>query len=57
MSFERKKERKNEDGNFIGYKNGLGINAEIAQKESWTIKDIIDRTDRIVSELLIRYKL
>ena len=57
MSFERKKERKNEDGNFIGYKNGLGINAEIAQKGSWTINDIINRTDWIVSELLVKYKL
>lgn len=57
MSFERKKELKNNDGNFIGYKNGLGINAEIVQKESWTIKDIIDRTDRIVRELLDKYKL
>lgn len=57
MSFERKKELTNKDGNYIGYKNGLGINAEIAQKESWTIKDIIDRTDRMVNELLVKYKL
>ncbi len=57
MSFERKKERKNDDGNYIGYKNGLGINAEIAQKDSWTIKDITERTERLVNELLAKYKL
>ena len=57
MSFERKKERKNDEGNYIGYKNGLGINAEIAQKDSWTIKDITDRTERLVNELLDKYKL
>lgn len=57
MSFGRKKERKNEDGNYIGYKNGLGINAEIAKKDSWTIKDIKDRTEKLVKELIAKYKL
>ena len=57
MSFDRKKERKNDEGNYIGYKNGLGINAEIAQKDSWTIEDITDRTERLVNKLLAKYKL
>lgn len=57
MSFARKKERKNDDGNYIGYKNSLGLNAEIAQKDSWTIKDINERTERLVNELLAKYKL
>lgn len=57
MSFERKRDRKNEDGNCIGYKNGLGINAEIAQKDSWIIQDITDRTEKLVKALITKYKL
>lgn len=56
-SFEEKRDRKSKDGQrFIGYKNGLEINKEIAQKEQWTIDDIQKRTDKLVAELLNVYK-
>lgn len=56
-SFEEKRDRKSKDGQrFIGYKNGLEINKEIAQKEQWTIEDIQKRTDSLVTELLRVYK-
>lgn len=56
-SFEEKRDRKSKDGQrFIGYKNGLEINKEIAQKEQWTIDDIQKRTDKLVEELLKVYK-
>ena len=50
-SFEQKRDR-TKDGKYIGYKNGLGINAELAQKESWTINDITNRTDYLVEEVV-----
>ena len=57
FSFERKRDRKdNKTGKYIGYKNGLEINSEIAQKESWTIEDIKNRTDKLVKELLATFK-
>lgn len=52
FSFEKKRDRKNKAGDkFIGYKNGLEINAELAEKENWSVSDIKDRTLRIVNEL------
>lgn len=56
-SFVEKRDRKSKDGQrFIGYKNGLEINKEIAQKQQWTIDDIQKRTDDLVAELLKVYK-
>ena len=54
-SFEQKRDRV-KDNKFIGYKNGLEINHELAQKEKWTINDIIERTERLVSEVTEMFK-
>lgn len=51
-SFEEKRDRRSKDNKrFIGYKNGLDINKEIAQKDSWTIEDIKIRTSALVENL------
>lgn len=56
-SFEEKRDRKSKDGQrYIGYKNGLEINREIATKEKWTIEDIKTRTDFFVNELMEIYE-
>lgn len=56
-SFEEKRDRKNKEGlRYIGYKNGLEINKEIAEKDNWTIDDIKTRTDKLVEELIKVYK-
>ena len=54
-SFEQKRDRV-KDNKFIGYKNGLEINHELAQKEKWTVDDIIERTERLVSEVTEMFK-
>jgi uncharacterized protein with ParB-like and HNH nuclease domain len=57
MSFEKKRDRQDKKTKrYIGYKNGLDINKEIAQKDEWTIDDIKSRTDELVKELLVMYK-
>ena len=56
-SFEQKRDRVNENKRYVGYKNGLEINADIAVKDKWTIQDITDRTEKLVDELLAKYKL
>lgn len=57
MSFEKKRDRQDKKTQrYIGYKNGLDINKEIAQKETWTIDDIKKRTNKLVKELLEMYK-
>ena len=35
----------------------LEINKELAEKDAWTVQDIIDRTDELVEMLLDMYKL
>ena len=56
-SFEEKRDRKSKDGQrFIGYRNGLEINKEIAEKDSWTIDDIKTRTTALVNRLVDNYK-
>ena len=56
-SFEEKRDRKNKDGKrFIGYKNGLEINREIATKDIWTIEDIKARTTDLVNKLIEIYE-
>lgn len=56
-SFEEKRDRKSKDGQrFIGYKNGLDINREIANKESWLVEDIKARTAALVETLMAVYK-
>lgn len=57
FSFERKRDRMDKKKeNYIGYKNGLEINKELANKESWTVEDIKNRTDKMVEELLEMFK-
>jgi possible type I restriction-modification system protein len=56
-SFEEKCDRKSKDGQrFIGYKNGLDINREIATMDKWTVDDIKTRTATLVDELMKVYK-
>ena len=56
-SFEKKRDRVDKQGNYIGYKNHLSINSDIANKDKWTTQDIIDRTDKLVKQLLEIFKL
>lgn len=56
-SFEEKRDRTSKDGKrFIGYKNGLEINKDIASKDKWTVEDIQTRTALLVDELMKEYK-
>ncbi len=56
-SFEEERDRKSKDGKrFIGYRNGLEINREIAEKNNWTIADIKLGTKVLVDELMKVYE-
>ena len=52
MAFEKKRDRKNEKEKFIGYKNKLELNEELASKEAWTIEDIKERTNSLVDQTI-----
>lgn len=57
LSFVDKRDRMNAQKLYVGYKNGLAINSELAAKDTWTIADIVNRTNTLVKQLLIMYKL
>lgn len=48
LSFQKKKERKNNAGINIGYRNGLRLNDDIVTKDKWTANDIIKRSKKLV---------
>ena len=56
-SFEEKKERKDNNGNYIGYRNGLNLNADVVDKKIWSIAVIQERTDSLVKQILEMFKL
>ena len=56
-SFKEKKERKDNNGNPIGYLNGLNLNADLVDKDKWTVDLIKARTDKLVRKILELFKL
>ena len=57
LSFAKKRDRTDKQGKYVGYKNNLSINADLANKEKWTVEDIQQRTDKLVGQLLELFKL
>lgn len=57
MSLERKQDRKNKEGKYIGFKNGLTINEEIKNIPLWTKENIEQRTELLVRKALDIFKL
>ena len=55
--FEDKKNHKDSSGNFIGYRNGLNLNADVCDKDSWTLEAIKDRTNKLVKEILDMFQI
>ncbi len=49
-SFADKRDRKDAGGKFVGFKNGLYLNNELRDKNSWTVEDIRSRTKALVKE-------
>lgn len=56
-SFPEKRDRKDSQGRYIGYRNGLSLNAELAARESWTGSDIEERTTALANKVIERFPL
>lgn len=52
MSFDRKRGRKNDKGDFIGYKNGLYLNNTLDSCEQWDEVAINNRSENLRKEVL-----
>lgn len=55
--FHEKKERKDNNGHYIGYRNGLNLNEDVCDKDEWTVDIIQARTDRMVKEIMEMFAL
>ena len=51
-SFAEKRDRKDAAGLPVGYRNGLHLNAELWEHDSWTVQDIQARTNHLVDEAM-----
>ena len=57
MEFQRKRDRKNERGDFIGYRNGLYLNRELTIRDDWNKQAISDRTKTLCEEVPVLFAL
>lgn len=49
LSYEKKNNRTNKDGNYVGYKNGLKLNEDVVDLPAWTKNNIETRTEKLVN--------
>lgn len=56
-SFVEKRDRQDSKGRFIGYRNGLSLNTELATRDSWTVDDIERRTTALADKVIERFPL
>lgn len=56
-AFSDKKERKDANGQYIGYRNGLNLNDDVCDKDEWTVDVIKARTDRMVRDIKAMFTL
>lgn len=52
MEFAKKRDRKNDQGDYIGYRNGLYLNADVVCRDDWNEDVIVARTDKMLREVM-----
>jgi hypothetical protein len=57
FDFITKRDRKNKDENYIGYKNGLFLNEDLKDKNDWCADDVQKRTDGLIEIVLDIFKI
>ncbi|WP_324651960.1 HNH endonuclease family protein [Georgenia sp. H159] len=56
-SFIEKRDREDSKGRYIGYRNGLSLNTELATRDSWTADDIDERSTVLANKVIERFPL
>jgi hypothetical protein len=56
-SFAMKRDRKDSKGNYIGYRNGLNLNAGLADRETWSDSEILERTEQLAADAMAAFPL
>jgi hypothetical protein len=49
LSLEEKREKRDSEGRYIGYRNGLKLNEDLKDIQSWKAEDIDQRTERLIT--------
>ena len=57
LSYEKKNNRTNKDGNYVGYKNGLKLNEDVVDLPAWTKDNIETRTEKLFTFFKDEFKL
>lgn len=56
-SFASKKNRKDSKGNYVGFKNGLLLNADVVEAAQWTEDEINARTEKLAKQVVKLFPL
>ncbi|MGZ0713104.1 DUF262 domain-containing protein (plasmid) [Coraliomargarita sp. W4R53] len=56
-SFTEKRDRLDKAGRLIGYRNGLELNIDLADRDDWDAQAIRDRTERLATAAIQRFGL
>lgn len=56
-SFSEKRDREDNKGRLVGYKNGLFLNTKLKDETEWTIEKIEKRTQYLAGLILAKYSL
>ncbi|WP_262339003.1 HNH endonuclease family protein [Gordonia sp. CNJ-863] len=56
-SFSEKKDRKDANGNYIGYRNGIRLNEDVVSEDEWTVAFIEKRTLSLAEQVLKAFPL
>lgn len=56
-SFQEKRDRKDTNGSYIGYRNGLNLNKDVCDKTEWTISIIKQRTINLVDQIVQLFQM
>ena len=52
LSLKDKRDKKDNEGRYIGYKNGLYLNSELKDVQTWTAEEIEKRTNKLVEKIV-----
>lgn len=52
FDFLKKRDRQDQGGRYIGYKNGLYLNKDLANKIKWTVEDMEKRTSELINQTI-----
>ena len=56
-SFEEKRNRKDRQDRYVGYRNGLSLNDDLLETNTWDKEQIERRTDKLIEKVLQLYKM